>query len=68
MIDWKLKKIKEEFLGFRPPAAFAGGCMKSSLISGFCAHLRPDGSIGKIEENCENYESCKKGYRYRYNV
>jgi len=66
MINWKLDQIREEFKHFTPPSAFAGGCMKSSVI-GFCVQLRPDGKVGKIEENCENYETCKKGYKFQYN-
>ena len=66
MIEWKLKQIREEFNDFKPPESFAGGCMKSS-IHGFCVQLRSDGKIGRIEENCESYEICKKGYKYKYN-
>lgn len=62
----KREYIKTEFKDFKPPEGFSGGCIKSAL-AGFCAHLKPDGKIGKIEENCINYEKCK-GYNYRYNA
>lgn len=66
MTDWRLTQIIEEFNDFKPPNNFGGGCRKSTSIIGFCVHFRSNGSIGKIEENCEAYESCKKGYKYNY--
>jgi hypothetical protein len=68
MIERKLNQIREEFEGFVPPCSFSGGCKKSDTVNGFCVQLKSDGTIGKIEENCQNYESCIKGYKYRYNV
>jgi len=67
MIERKLNQIKEEFTGFTPPKGFAGGCQKS-FINGFCVHLSPVGIVGKIEENCDHYDTCRKGYKFRYNA
>lgn len=67
LLERKLKQIREEFDGFIPPVGFAGGCMKSTLLE-FCVQLRPDGTIGKIEENCDHFDGCKKGYKYHYHA
>lgn len=59
------QNILSEFKGFKPPPSFAGGC-KKTREDGFCVHMRPDGSVGKIEQNCRSYVNCD-GFNYKFN-
>ena len=54
----------EWFKTFVPPPHFKGGCMQARLKK-YCYRIKPDGSIGKITENCENKQDCP-GHRYDY--
>ena len=66
MTKYQIEIIRKEFEGFKPPENFAGGCVKSRLLDGFCVHVRADGTIGRIEEGCKNYRECR-GYNFKYN-
>ena len=59
--------LKKEFDDFEIPKHFARGCKKSALVQGVCVHLRPDGTIGKIEEGCPDYDNCK-GFDFKYHI
>ena len=63
----EIELINKEFLDFKTPNNFSGGCKKSSIIEKYCVHLRPDGSIGKVEENCPNKKNCL-GFNYKYSL
>jgi hypothetical protein len=64
---WVRQQIKEEFKDFQPDAGFRGGCKKTNC-QGFCAHVKPDGTVACIEETCENYDICTKGQKFKYDV
>lgn len=66
LTDWTVTQIKNEFIDYQPPSCFSGGCKKTNC-QGFCVQLKPDGSIGSVEENCEHYEQCK-GHKSRYRI
>ena len=59
--------LRKEFENFDVPEFFAGGCKKSAIFNGICVHLRTNGTIGKIEEGCQNYEHCK-GFDFKYHI
>lgn len=65
-IEFKIKKIIDEFGDVKTPANFSGGCMKSSM-NGICAHLRPNGKLAKVEINCPHWDKCKEG-NYSINI
>jgi len=66
MTEHQKKALLEEAKKTRLPSSFAGGCKKSS-IEGFCVHLRPNGTVGKIEEGCPYLGICN-GKNFKYNV
>gem|GEM_PF-5706110 len=62
--------LVEWFKDFEPPEHFKGGCMKAQShkrlslpLKKYCYRIRPDGSLGKITENCEHWQGCS-GHRY----
>ena len=66
LTDWTKKQIQQEFECFNAPAGFKGGCKKTHC-HGLCVQLRPDGTIGGVDENCEHYDVCN-GHKFRYNL
>ena len=52
----------EWFKDFEPPEHFKGGCLKTRLKK-YCYRIKPDGTLGKITENCEHWGTCD-GHRY----
>ena len=67
MNDTIQQVIKDEFKDFQAPHRFSGGCKRSSMVRGYCVHFKADGTIGKIEQDCPNYDKCH-GQNFKYNV
>ncbi len=68
MADTSIRMIlHQEFENFDPPTDFSGGCRKSEKLSGFCVHLRHDGTIGKWQSQCPHYPLCK-GQNFKFQL
>ena len=66
MIEKDRKIIHIEFEDWIPPEYFCGGCKKSKYVIDppYCVLLKPDGTIGKIIDPC-NDPNCT-GQRFKY--
>lgn len=61
LTDNQLKRITSEFEAQNVPRSFAGAVVRSSLYEGIYYHVKPDGTLGKIEERTPD------GSSYKYN-
>lgn len=66
LTEWTKEQIVTEFSGYKPEMGFSGGCRKSKCPR-FCVHLKNDGSIGSVAENCKYYDTCS-GFESKYRV
>lgn len=66
IIDKAHKEVTETSF----PDDFAGGCMVLNTCPGYCAHIKPDGTIaekGGIDPDCNDYP-CRNRKHFKYNV
>ena len=56
--------IEQEFKDFQPVLGYSGGCRKSLIVKGMCAHFNADGKIMKIEEGCDKQDRCGGFHNY----
>ena len=66
MKETEFQFIVEDFKSFIVPARFNGGCKKTRLDM-YCYRIKPDGEIGSLTENCENWSLCV-GHKYNYKM
>lgn len=64
LTEKQVKSARVEAKSFSPPKSFSGGCMKSKS-NRVCFHFRTDGSLGKIQHGCKEYDRCI-GFDFKY--
>ena len=65
-MEERIRKFLIEDFNFKPPKYYNGGCKKSDMHR-FCYRIKPDGKLGNIQENCENWDICK-GEKRTFNL